>query len=47
MVDDTLYWLEANPDTEKEDLDEKQNEIEQAANNAAAKQATKNLKNPV
>jgi molecular chaperone DnaK (HSP70) len=45
MVDETLYWLEANPDAEKEDFDEKQKEIEQVANDTAASHArSKQLK---
>jgi molecular chaperone DnaK (HSP70) len=47
MVDETLDWLEANPDAEKEDFDEKQKKSEQVANDADASRArSKQLKMP-
>jgi endoplasmic reticulum chaperone BiP len=32
MIDETLDWMESNPEADKEDYDEKQKEVEQVAN---------------
>jgi endoplasmic reticulum chaperone BiP len=32
MIDETLDWMESNPEAEKDDIDEKQKELEQVAN---------------
>ena len=32
MVDETLDWMDENPEADKEDYDEKQKEVEQVAN---------------
>jgi len=32
MIDETLDWMDSNPEADKEDLDEKQKEVEQVAN---------------
>ena len=32
MIDETLDWMDENPEADKEDYDEKQKEVEQVAN---------------
>merc|ERR1712174_90308 len=32
MIDETLDWMDSNPEADKEDYDEKQKEVEQIAN---------------